>query len=239
MSSEDFENHEEDFRNLHDELRRKAQSRLPNAVGEERKRIVREVMRGIEECTTLVQEMEEEVKQAPPTYRPQMLSRLRNYRRDLDKLQREMKQASGTGMMRDELMSGGTYDPDSDEARMSASHRSKMLQGLESLNRTSASIERSTRIAVESEQIGTETIEELGEQREQLTRTRDRVTDMDQNLSTSKKILNAMSRRVMTNKLILGMIILVELAILIGLIAYKWIIPKSGNHPAPSPSPHP
>lgn len=51
-----------------------------------------------------------------------------------------------------------------------------LLQGTDSLNRASQSIERSHRIAAETDQIGTDIIEELGEQREQLERTRSRVS---------------------------------------------------------------
>lgn len=58
------------------------------------------------------------------------------------------------------------------------SQRALLLQGTESLNNASQSIERSQRIAVETEQIGTDIIEELGEQREQLDRARDRVSDI-------------------------------------------------------------
>lgn len=53
--------------------------------------------------------------------------------------------------------------------------RSLLIQGTESLNNATESIARSQRIAVESEQIGTEIIEDLGQQREQLDRTRGRV----------------------------------------------------------------
>lgn len=56
------------------------------------------------------------------------------------------------------------------------SQRALLLQGSEYLNNASQSIERSHRIAVETEQIGTDIIEELGEQREQLDRTKDRVS---------------------------------------------------------------
>ena len=52
-----------------------------------------------------------------------------------------------------------------------------MLQGTEYLNNATQSIERSQRIAAETDQIGTDIIEELGEQREQLDRTRDRVRE--------------------------------------------------------------
>lgn len=56
------------------------------------------------------------------------------------------------------------------------SQRTLLLQGTESLNTASQSIERSQRIAAETEQIGTDIITELGEQREQLDRTRNRVS---------------------------------------------------------------
>lgn len=51
-----------------------------------------------------------------------------------------------------------------------------LLQGTESLNQASQSIARSHQIAAETDQIGTDIIEELGEQREQLERTKSRVS---------------------------------------------------------------
>lgn len=56
------------------------------------------------------------------------------------------------------------------------SQRALLLQGTDSLNNATQSIERSQRIATETDQIGTDIIEELGEQREQLDRTRNRVS---------------------------------------------------------------
>ena len=56
------------------------------------------------------------------------------------------------------------------------SQRSLLLQGQESLSSATQSIERSQRIATETDQIGSEIIEELGGQREQLERSRNRVS---------------------------------------------------------------
>uniref|UniRef100_H2M1Y0 Vesicle transport through interaction with t-SNAREs 1B n=1 Tax=Oryzias latipes TaxID=8090 RepID=H2M1Y0_ORYLA len=102
------------------------------------------------------------------------------------------------------------------------SQRSLLLQGTDYLNNATQSIERSQRIAVETEQIGTDIIEELGGQREQLDRTRDRLVNTGENLSRSRKVLRAMSRRLMTNKLLLAVIILMELAILGAVIYLKF-----------------
>ena len=96
-----------------------------------------------------------------------------------------------------------------------------LLQGTDSLNRATQSIERSHRIAAETDQIGSEIIEELGEQRDQLERTKSRLVNTSENLSKSRKILRSMSRKVTINKLLLSIVILLELAILGGLVYYK------------------
>ena len=99
-----------------------------------------------------------------------------------------------------------------------------LLQGTDSLNRATQSIERSHRIAAETDQIGSEIIEELGEQRDQLERTKSRLVNTSENLSKSRKILRSMSRKVTTNKLLLSIVILLELAILGGLVYYKFFL---------------
>uniref|UniRef100_A0A9R1SHH6 Vesicle transport through interaction with t-SNAREs 1B n=2 Tax=Cyprinus carpio TaxID=7962 RepID=A0A9R1SHH6_CYPCA len=106
------------------------------------------------------------------------------------------------------------------------SQRALLIQGTESLNNASKSIERSQRIAAETDQIGTDIIEELGEQRDQLDRTRDRLIHTGENLSRSRKILRAMSRRLVTNKLLLSVIIIMELAILAGVVYLKFFRKK-------------
>uniref|UniRef100_A0A3P8VMV7 Vesicle transport through interaction with t-SNAREs 1B n=1 Tax=Cynoglossus semilaevis TaxID=244447 RepID=A0A3P8VMV7_CYNSE len=108
---------------------------------------------------------------------------------------------------------------EAEEVTHQQSQRTLLLQGTESLNSATQSIERSHRIAAETEHIGTDIIEELGEQREQLDRARNRLVNTGENLSRSRKILRSMSRRLMTNKLLLAVIILMELAIL-GAVVY-------------------
>lgn len=58
------------------------------------------------------------------------------------------------------------------------SQRALLLQGTESLNNATQSIERSQRLAAEAEHVGTDIIDELGGQREQLDRARDRVSTL-------------------------------------------------------------
>lgn len=102
--------------------------------------------------------------------------------------------------------------------------KSQVQQGTAVLERTSASIARSTAIAIESEQVGTEVLGELGTQRETLTRTRDRLMETDAEVSRSRRIIRSMSRNVLYNKILLIIIIVLELAILGALIYYKFFM---------------
>ena len=119
-------------------------------------------------------------------------------------------------------MKYGSYAVENEHMNRLQSQRALLLQGTDSLNRATQGIERSRRIAAETDQIGSETIEEQGEQRDQLERTKSRLVDTSENLSKSRKILRSMSRKVTTNTLLLSIVILLELAILGGLVYYKF-----------------
>ncbi|KAM9653953.1 vesicle transport through interaction with t-SNAREs homolog 1B isoform 2-T2 [Morphnus guianensis] len=167
--------------------------------------------------------MEEELKYAPLPFRNQMMSKIRAYRRDLSMFQREMRSTDlGLGPGSQGNMKYGIFSTENEQSTNLQSQRVLLLQGTDSLNRASQSIERSHRIAAETDQIGTDIIEELGEQREQLERTKSRLVNTSENLSKSRKILRSMSRRVTTNKLLLSIIIILELAILGGVVYYKF-----------------
>ncbi|KAI8046637.1 vesicle transport through interaction with t-SNAREs homolog 1B [Drosophila gunungcola] len=90
------------------------------------------------------------------------------------------------------------------------------------LQRTADSIQRSNQIAIETENMGTEVLGELGEQRESLLRTTRRLEDADQDLSKSRVIIRKLGREVLYNKIILILIILLELGILVGLLVLKF-----------------
>lgn len=190
--------------------------------GEERKRLVRTFDERQGEAEEVLQGMEEELRAAPSSFRNAMSTKVRMYHRDLGKLQRDMKTSApgfGSSSQTADRSHLGIYSSQNQQSTHLQSQRALLLQGTDSLNNASQSIERSQRIAAETDQIGTDIIEELGEQREQLDRTRNRLTNTGENLSRSRKILRAMSRRLVTNKLLLGIIIIMELAIL-GAVVY-------------------
>lgn len=101
--------------------------------------------------------------------------------------------------------------------------RNTLLDGRRALERTSESLARSERTALETEAIGVEVVSNLGIQRESLLRTRNRLEDIDQDLSRAQSILNNMTRRVFTNKLLLVLIIICESGILASLVYLKFV----------------
>ncbi|XP_060919640.1 vesicle transport through interaction with t-SNAREs homolog 1B [Labrus mixtus] len=222
MSSEEFEKLHEIYRSLYEELKLMPDRAL-TCQGEERKRLVRSFDERQGEVEEVLEGMEEELRAAPSSHRNAMSTKLRMYRRDLGKLQRDMKvSAPGSGSSSMTVGGGGhhgIYSSQNQQSTHQQSQRALLLQGTDALNNASQSIERSQRIANETEQIGTDIIEELGEQREQLDRTRDRLVHTGENLGRTRKILRSMARRLVTNKLLLAVIILMELAIL-GAVVY-------------------
>ncbi|KAL5009218.1 hypothetical protein ScPMuIL_014799 [Solemya velum] len=212
MSSEKFESLEDDLNTILDTLKTKVERQIPNYGGEERKSAVRQAKRNVEEANLILQEMEEQAKLAPIAFRTQMLGKIRNFRRDLDHLSRLANKDSGG-----QSGSSDNYGFDRGE-RSASSQRSKLMQGTQSLNRATESIARSHQIAAETDQIGVEIIDELGQQRESLVRTKERLEGTDSNLAKSRKILKTMAIRAISNKMILIVIILIELAILVGLV---------------------
>ena len=69
---------------------------------------------------------------------------------------------------------------------------------------------------------GNEIIGDLGAQRETLERTRARLIESDLELGRSRRILKKMYLNVFSNKIILIVIIIIEMAILAGVIYYKY-----------------
>ncbi|XP_037070740.1 vesicle transport through interaction with t-SNAREs homolog 1B-like [Pollicipes pollicipes] len=150
----------------------------------------------------LLTEMDTELQMAPASYRIQMADRVREYRRRL-------------------RVAGSEAPADSrDDVRR------HVQSGLQALQRTSDSIARSQQLSAETDQVGAEVISDLGVQRDSLQRTRDRLADTDAELGRSQRLLRTMYVRVISNKVLLVAIILLELAVLGAAIYLKFLKKK-------------
>ncbi|GIY28885.1 vesicle transport through interaction with t-SNAREs homolog 1B [Caerostris darwini] len=170
----------------------------------------------------LIEDLEIEIKAAPYPFRTQMNNRLKGYRQDLNLLKKKVAQSENSAASsRNQLL--GTTQPSTSPFSSASNNRGRLLQINDTINRTTESVNRTQQIAAETDQVGIAVVDELGTQRESLIRTKERLVDTDANLSKSRKILRSMYRRVMTNKLILIVIILLEIAILCGVVYYRFL----------------
>ncbi|KAL4656197.1 hypothetical protein GN956_G5636 [Arapaima gigas] len=218
MASEEFEKLLEMFRCLYEEMKALLQG-AQLCYGEEKKRLLKDFSSKYREAEEMLREMDELLLDAPPVFRNPMSSKLRCYRRDIVKLQRDMKSYDLSSGLSGRV--GGSRRGAYGSPR---SQRLLLLRGTESLHHATQSIKRSQQVALETEHVSGTMMEELGEQREQLDGARQRLIHAGENLSRSRRIVRSVSRRVMTNKMLLAVVILTEVCILGAAIYLKFFL---------------
>ena len=157
--------------------------------------------RQLDEGRSYLSEMERKARSAPLQYRSEMLSKVRSYREAFGKLQSDIRKME-VEINKDKIMNRSSLlDQDldeevSDEQRL----RQQVLRGTNVLEKTSASIQRSTQVAHETEEVGEAIMSDLTVQRETMERARTMLGETDAELSRSRRILKRMARGTLYNK---------------------------------------
>jgi vesicle transport through interaction with t-SNAREs protein 1 len=139
--------------------------------------------------------------------------RVKSYRSDKRQLENELTKAIQRlkdGSSRDELLGF-------DEG-ISIDQQDQLIANTQRLDRTSRKIEDAYRITVETEQIGAEVPQNLGQQRETISRARERMREADAELLMSNKLVSRMIQRVIQNRLVLLIVAVVMMFSLLILI---------------------
>lgn len=100
-----------------------------------------------------------------------------------------------------------------------------LAKSIQALERTSQSLNRSERVAKETEDMGTNILDELERQRESLLRTRNHLDDNSATLRGSRRIIRTLNFQFITNKLILIIIIILQIFILVGILIFRLAFP--------------
>jgi len=211
-----YEQYEGEFSRKTAQIRDKI-SRAQTLQGERKKGAIQETQKHLEDAKQILQRMEQCTKNETRERARKLEPKNRGYSSDLARLQRELEHSSLVAFpMKDE---SAEYDYQVKEI----DQRARLLSTAQKLDTTSDRLQNAHRIAIETEDIGTDVLADLGNQRQQLERTRDTLGIVNDNITKSRRILTSMGRRVATNKMILAFIIVILLAA-IGLIVYfKWI----------------
>ncbi|XP_071467012.1 vesicle transport through interaction with t-SNAREs homolog 1A isoform X1 [Marmota flaviventris] len=218
--SSDFEGYEQDFAVLTSEITSKI-SRVPRLPPDEKKQMVANVEKQLEEAKELLEQMDLEVREIPPQSRGMYSNRMRSYKQEMGKLETDFKRSriAYSDEVRNELLG--------DDGNSSENQRAHLLDNTERLERSSRRLEAGYQIAVETEQIGQEMLENLSHDREKIQRARERLRETDANLGKSSRILTGMLRRVsLSCQGVLRLSVLPQPPKLLGL----------QNHPEPHPA---
>ncbi|XP_030058589.1 vesicle transport through interaction with t-SNAREs homolog 1A isoform X1 [Microcaecilia unicolor] len=193
--SSDFEGYEQDYAVLSADITGKV-ARIPKLLGDEKKQIVATVEKQLEEARELLEQMDLEVREIPAQSRGMYSNRMRSYKQEMSKLEADFKRSriAYSDEVRNELLG--------DDGNSSENQRAHLLDNSERLERSSRRLEAGYQIAVETEQIGQDILENLNHDREKIQRARERLRETDANLGKSSRILTGMLRRIIQNRIL-------------------------------------
>jgi len=160
--------------------------------------------------------MEEELIQKDHTVSK---SKMRTFASDLTRVEKDLERAN---------LVGGSYQKQDDSYLddyqvKEVDQRRKLIENTGRVDESTQRLMNAHRIAIETEDIGASVVNELSSQKQTLLRTRDNLNLIDENMTRSRRILSAMSRRIITNNFILVGIILILLLAIILVSYFKWI----------------
>lgn len=215
--SDQFTRYEGDLIAIIKSAKTKLADQIPISDKEERKALLRQVNKEIDEIYLIIDDMEREINKALPNSRASLTGKLKQYKRDIEIIEKELKKAGSVNAMSNYgSTQGATNDTIVDP------ERKKVIQIHNSLMRGTESIARSTQIAVETEEIGNQVLSELNQQGEKLKKTSNRLDETGEALTKSRRIIMKLQSSILCNKFVLIVLIFLELCILGGAIYFKF-----------------
>uniref|UniRef100_A0A3Q3MBN1 Vesicle transport through interaction with t-SNAREs 1A n=1 Tax=Mastacembelus armatus TaxID=205130 RepID=A0A3Q3MBN1_9TELE len=193
--SSDFETYEQDFGTITAEITSKI-GRIPKLSGEEKTQLVLNVDKQLEEVRELLEQMDLEVREIPIQSRAMYNSRLKSYKQEMEKLEKDFKRSriAYSDEVRNELLGDDASSSENQLIKL-REERAHLLDNTEKLERSSRRLEAGYQIAVETEQVGQEILTNLHSDREKIQRARERLRETDANLGKSSRVLTGMLRR--------------------------------------------
>lgn len=187
--TERFDGYEAELKLVQADLGQKLDT-IPELSGEPRKAAVSQAERALEEAKELLDSMRLEKSNVPQNLKVKINQRFRNHETDIDAAKRKLK-----GLQDDRSALFGkryTDDPNRDEH---LDQRQQLLSGTDRLERSSGRLRESQRIALETEDIGRNTLSDLARQRETIEHTRGTLLESEGYTDRSNKTLRGMARR--------------------------------------------
>lgn len=132
-----------------------------------------------------------EKQNIPQASKSKVNQRFRNYETDIDALKRKLTSLSSDKR----ALFGSRYQDEPGTSDAQLEQRQQLLSGTERLERSSNRLRESQRVALETEDIGRNTLADLGRQREVITHTHQNLLESEGHTDRSIKTLRGMARR--------------------------------------------
>ncbi|CAN1312444.1 Vesicle transport v-SNARE 13 [Linum perenne] len=212
--SQVFEGYERQYCELSANLSRRCTSASVLDGAEQKKQKISEIRTGLDDADALIRKMDMEARSLPPNIKASLLSKIREYKSDLNNLKNEIKRMSSSnfsqGAARDELLE-----------YVSTDQRGRLLVSTDRLNQSTDRIKDSRRTMLETEELGVSILQDLHQQRQALLHANNTLHGVDDNIGRSKRILTAMSRRMDRNKWIVGCIVAALILAILVILYFK------------------
>ncbi|KAK3713775.1 t-SNARE VTI1 [Vermiconidia calcicola] len=214
--SELFSNYEAELRLVQADISQKL-DQIPELSGEPRKAAISQAERALEEADELLGSMRLEKQNIPQNSKQKVNQRFRNYETDVDGAKRKLK-----SMQDDRSALFGKRYTDNPGGDEQLQQRQQLLSGTDRLERSSGRLRESQRVALETEDIGRNTLADLSRQRETIEHTRGTLLESEGYTDRSNKTLKGMARRMITNKIVTIAIITVLVILIIAVVVSKF-----------------
>jgi len=217
--SELFSNYEAELALVQADISQRLET-LPSQTGESRKASLAALDRALEEAQELLDSMRLEKQNIPAQHKQKANQRFRNHESDVDAAKRKL-----ASLRNDKAaLFGRRYRDDDGEGGGDAQveQRQQLLSGTDRLERSSGRLRESQRIALETEDIGRDTLADLSRQRETIEHTRGTLLESEGYTDRSNKTLRGMARRMATNKIVTVAIITVLVILIIAVVVSKF-----------------
>ncbi|KAJ5179790.1 Vesicle transport v-SNARE protein vti1 [Penicillium capsulatum] len=213
--SEMFTSYENELKLVQADLDQKL-DQINEASGEQRKAAIRQAEQVLDEATELLDQLRMEKQNIPSASKSKVNARFRNYSSDIDEVKRKLKSLSDDR----KALFGDRYTDDPQDEHLE--QRQQLLSGTERLERSSARLQNSQRIALETEDVGRGVLADLEIQRGTIQNTRENLQQSEGYVDTSIKTLRGMARRMATNRIITIAIITVLVLLIFAVIYGKF-----------------
>merc|ERR1712150_281140 len=181
------------------------------------KTLLERIDKSFEDASDLFEQMELEIREIPSAEeKSRQNNHLASFKAELKRLQLEYNSTRRRVQRKTLLNNHSEEDSNYLEVEVINSAKDRLIDNTENLERSTRKLEQGQELLQESESVGASVLVDLAQQREILSRSRNRLRNTDDDLGTGSRILSVMIMRVQRSRIVLALIaILVVIAIIV------------------------